>query len=70
MRISKPTSFELTAGAHTRPVRSPRVCMPTWRNLTRNVYRCGLYEAQDILCEIDDVDLICLDRAIDRKSVV
>src|ERR1700733_418885 len=65
MRISKPTSFELTAGAHPRPVRSPRVCMPTWRNLTKNVYRCGLYEAQDILCEIDDVDLICLDRDID-----
>jgi hypothetical protein len=25
-------------------------------------YQCGLYEAQDVLVEIDDVDLICLER--------
>jgi len=35
--------------------------MPTWRNFTKNVYRSGLYEAQDVLVEIDDVDLIRLD---------
>jgi spore maturation protein CgeB len=35
--------------------------MPTWRNFTKNVYRGGLYEAQDVLVEIDDVDLIRLD---------
>lgn len=35
--------------------------MPTWRNFAKHVYRCGLYEAQDILVEIDDVDLIRLD---------
>jgi hypothetical protein len=35
--------------------------MPTWRNFTRRAYQCGLYEAQDILVEIDDVDLIRLD---------
>ena len=40
---------------------SPRICMPTWRNFTRKAFQCGLYEAQDILVEIDDVDLICLD---------
>jgi hypothetical protein len=40
---------------------SPRICMPTWRNFTRKAYRCGLYEAQDILVENDDVDLIGLD---------
>jgi Glycosyl transferases group 1 len=62
MRVSKPTSFEPTAGAHTLP----RICMPTWRNLTRNLFRCGLYEAQDVLCEVDDVDLICLDKNFDN----
>jgi hypothetical protein len=40
---------------------SPRICMPTWRNFTKLTFRCGLYEAQDVLVEIDDVDLICLD---------
>ena len=40
---------------------SPRICMPTYRNFTRNTFRCGLYEAQDVLVETDDVDLICLD---------
>jgi hypothetical protein len=35
--------------------------MPTWRNFTRTTWRCGFYEAQDVLAEIDAVDLICLD---------
>jgi hypothetical protein len=45
------------------PIRSgsPRICLPTWRNFTRRTYRCSHYEAQDILAEIDDVDLISLD---------
>ncbi len=38
--------------------RSPRICMPTWRHFRKHAYRCGLYEAQDVLSEIDDVDLI------------
>ena len=41
--------------------KSPRICMPTWRNFTRRTYHCSLYEAQDVLVEMDDVDLICLD---------
>ena len=39
----------------------PRICMPSWRNFRKVAYQGGLYEAQDVLCEIDDVDLICLD---------
>src|ERR1700728_1171479 len=38
-----------------------RICMPTWRNFTKMAFRCGLYEAQDILVENDDVDLVHLD---------
>ncbi|HTT22815.1 MAG TPA: glycosyltransferase [Candidatus Sulfotelmatobacter sp.] len=34
--------------------------MPTLRYLTRRAYRCGLYEAEDVLTEIDDVELIGL----------
>ena len=42
---------------------SPRICMPTWRNFTRKAFRCALYEAQDVLAEHDDVDLIPLNTA-------
>jgi Glycosyl transferases group 1 len=52
----------LQDGGAPRPrVPSPRICMPTWRNFAKNTYRCSLYEAQDVLVEIDDVDLIGLD---------
>jgi len=40
-----------------------RICMPTWRNFARRTWRCGFYEAEDVLLEIDDVDLIPLDMA-------
>jgi hypothetical protein len=43
------------------PPLSTRICMPTWRNFTRRPFQCPLYEAQDVLVEMDDVDLICLD---------
>ena len=46
------------SGRSPAPAGSPRICMPTWRNFRKNAYRCGLYEAQDVLAEIDDVDLI------------
>lgn len=41
--------------------RAARVCMPTTRTFARRAFQCGLYEAQDILCQTDDVDLICLE---------
>jgi hypothetical protein len=34
----------------------------------KKAYRCGLYEAQDVLLEIDDVDLIRLDTTIGRVA--
>ena len=33
--------------------------MPSWRNFRRFAFQCGLYEAQDVFREVDDVDLIC-----------
>ena len=44
------------------PAGLPRICMPTWRNFRKNAYRCGLYEAQDVLAETDDVELIPIER--------
>ena len=52
--------FQEAAEARTRSA-SPRICMPTWRNFTKRAYQCGLYEAQDVLVENDDVDLLHLD---------
>lgn len=51
----------LEAGGNSAQSAPPRICMPTWRNFTRRAFRCGLYEAQDVLCDVDDVDLIPLD---------
>ena len=34
--------------------------------ISKKAYRCGLYEAQDVLLEIDDVGLIRLDTTIGR----
>ena len=58
--VKKNDRFREAAEALTRSA-SPRICMPTWRNFTRRAFQCGLYEAQDVLVEIDDVDLIYLD---------
>jgi len=37
-----------------------RICMPTLRSISREAFRCSLYEAQDVLAETNDVDLIDL----------
>jgi hypothetical protein len=38
-----------------------RVLMPTWRRFSAPAFRGGLFEAQDVFAEIDDVDLLCLE---------
>jgi len=35
--------------------------MFTERGFAHNAFRCGFYEGQDVLSEVDDVDLICLE---------
>jgi hypothetical protein len=39
----------------------PRICMPSGRNFKKKAWQCGHYEAQDVLAEVDDVDLLCLE---------
>jgi Glycosyl transferases group 1 len=58
------------ASETSRQERRPRICMPSLRGFANNAFRCGLYEAQDVLSEIDDVDLICLapDRGLQLKA--
>ena len=33
--------------------------MPSGRGFTRKAFQCALYEAQDVLCQTADVDLVC-----------
>src|SRR5262245_11800046 len=40
--------------------RRPRICMLTARGFSHQAFRCSIYEGQDVLLDIDDVDLICL----------
>ena len=48
------------AAKTAKETQRPRICMPTARRFTRRAYQCSLYEAQDVLVDVDDVDLICL----------
>jgi spore maturation protein CgeB len=41
--------------------RNARICMATWRGFNKAAFRCGLYEAEDVLMDVDDVDLISLE---------
>jgi hypothetical protein len=45
----------------TNLTHNPRICIPTARNFTKRHFQCGFYEAQDVLGEVDNVDLICLE---------
>jgi len=38
-----------------------RVLMPTWRRFSAPAFRGGLFEAQDVFTEIDEVDLLCIE---------
>jgi hypothetical protein len=40
--------------------RRPRICILTTRGFFNNAFRCGFYEGQDVLSEVDDVDLLYL----------
>ncbi len=41
------------------PQRTPRICVPSLRRFRKVVFQGAVHEAQDVLAEIDDVDLIC-----------
>src|SRR5260370_12499457 len=43
-------------------VRKPRICMPSGRLFKKKAFLAGHYEGQDVLLEVDDVDLICLEQ--------
>jgi hypothetical protein len=44
-----------------REAMKPRICMPTARGFKKKAFYCAQYEAQDVLLDVDDVDLIHLE---------
>jgi hypothetical protein len=44
-----------------REALKPRICMPTARGFKKKAFYCAQYEAQDVLSDVDDVDLIPLE---------
>jgi Glycosyl transferases group 1 len=56
--------FPLNSGeGELAQLTKPRICMISGRNYNRKAYQCGLYEAQDVMSQVDDVDLFCLEPA-------
>jgi hypothetical protein len=45
----------------SRELMKPRICMATARGFKKKAFYCGQYEAQDVLLDVDDVDLIHLE---------
>jgi hypothetical protein len=45
----------------SREAIKPRICMPTARGFKKKAFYCAQYEAQDILLDVADVDLIHLE---------
>jgi len=44
-----------------REAMQPRICIPSARGFKKKAFYCAQYEAQDILLDVDDVDLIHLE---------
>ena len=47
-----------TAAYGMRRTGKPRICMLTARGFALNAFRCGIYEGQDVLRDVDQVDLL------------
>ena len=56
------TGEQMSQPPHPNQQRGPkaRICMPSTRTISREAFQSGLYEAQDVLAETNDVDLIDL----------
>lgn len=58
---SEPSNSERHSAGSAAHGRKPRICMPSGRLFKKKAFLSGHYEAQDVLQEVDDVDLICLE---------
>src|SRR5580692_11395815 len=70
MISSQPSNGHRSSGGSVAQGRAPRICMPSGRLFNKQVFLSAHYESQDVLSEIDDLDLICLEtgRGYDFKE--
>jgi Glycosyl transferases group 1 len=62
MVVSSMTQLSQEAASESEPgAVKLRICMPTARDFARRTYQCSLYEAQDVLLEGHEIDLIRLE---------
>lgn len=76
--LSRPPAHPRTSGEHAAVTTSDTkkkgggvsICMPTRRDFRKQVFLCSLYEAEDVLAQTDDVDLIRLqpDRGFELRN--
>jgi hypothetical protein len=69
MSLFDRTNSRLQSAKTLKQVRKPRICMPSGRNFKKKTFLCGHYEGQDVLREIDDVNLVCLEPGRDYDWV-
>ena len=50
--------MDKTQNYNTNVSRSPRICIFSQRSLERLVSRCAEYEFEDLICEVDDVEML------------
>ena len=51
---------EVTQGPDSKVTENPRVCVLSLREIRKRVSRCVTYEFEDVICEIDEVELLTL----------
>lgn len=61
MRANTSLAAPLTDLTNRAPDRPARICLLTARQFSRTAFQCGFLEAQDVLHECGEVDLVCLE---------
>lgn len=64
----KPVNGELHCAESEGRREKARVLMPTWRRFSAPAFRGGLFEAQDVFAEIDDIDLLGIEAGPNWQS--
>jgi hypothetical protein len=62
-RIQTMTNAQMDVATTESEARNPSVCMPTWRRFEHAAYQAGSYEAQDVLADVCELELIPVEPA-------
>jgi hypothetical protein len=64
----KPANGEVHPSESEGKREKARILMPTWRRFSAPAFRGGLFEAQDVFVEIDDIDLLGIESGPNWQS--